>query len=272
MSTTNEANAKEQCQYCGRLVAPSYMNQHHKTDVCKKSQVTSTPFQPNKPPALLERYSNYNLSKRERLIQAIGIEEVRKQEKEKKAKQRALKRGDQPSQEDETPIINEIKSVLTSTGLKVDKVTKTAPKKGSKPTGALPKPTNSELVTVNPIVVTKSSPQDKKVFVEQLVSAMDMKKNTAEQYVTEFFKIAHRYTGKEVDFSDLEWLKDTKKVIDFIKNLKRPNRTAYADTTRRSMITALGAITSGLSPDFDEASSEYKQTAQKMTNELKKTK
>jgi len=266
MSTTNEANAKEQCQICGRLVAPSYMNQHHKTDVCQKALATSTPFQPNKPPALLERYSAYNLSKRDRLIQSIGIEEVRRQEREKKSKQRAIKRGD-PLPNEETPIINEIKSVLTSTGLNVDKVTKTksAPKKGSKPT-------NSELVTVNPIVVTKSSPQDKKVFVEQLVSAMDMKKNTAEQYVTEFFKIAHRYTGKEVDFKDLEWLKDTKKVINFIKNLKRPNRTAYADTTRRSMITALGAITSGLSPDFNEASSEYKQTAQKMTNELKKTK
>lgn len=260
-SHTNEANAKEQCEYCGRLVAPSYMNQHHKTDVCKKSQVTSTPFQPNKPPALLERYSAYNLSKRDRLIQSIGLEEVRKMEREKKAKQRALKRGDEIPVE-ETPIINEIKSALTSTGLKIDKVVKTtAPKKGAKP----------EQVTVTPITVTKSSPQDKKVFVEQLVSAMDMKKNTAEQYVTEFFKIAHKFTGKEVNFSDLEWLKNTKKVIDFIKNLKRPNRTAYADTTRRSMLTALGAITSGLSPDFDEASSEYKQSAQKMTNELKKT-
>jgi len=266
-STTNEANAKEQCEYCGRLVASSYMNQHHKTDVCKKSQITSTPFQPNKPPALLERYSAYNLSKRDRLIQAIGIEEVRKQEREKKSKQRALKRGD-PQPDEETPIINEIKSVLTSTGLKVDKVTKTAPKKGAKPTGALPKPTE---VTVTPIVVTKSSPQDKKVFVEQLVSAMDMKRNTAEQYVTEFFKIAHKYTGNEVNFSDLEWLKDTNKVINFIKNLKRPNRTAYADTTRRGMLTALGAITSGLSPDFDEASSEYKISAQKMNDDLKKT-
>lgn len=265
MSTTNEANAKEQCQICGRLVAPSYMNQHHKTDVCQKALATSTPFTPNKPPALLERYSAYNLSKRDRLIQALGIEEVRKQEREKKSKQRALKRGD-PIPTEETPIINEIKSVLTSTGLNVDKVTKTksAPKKGSTST-----PTE---VTVNPIAVTKSSPLDKKVFVEQLVRALDMKKNTAEQYVTEFFKITQRYTGKEVNFSDLEWLKDTKKVIDFIKNLKRPNRTAYADTTRRSMITALGAITSALSPDFDEASSEYKQTAQKMTNELKKTK
>lgn len=261
-SHTNEANAKEQCEYCGRLVAPSYMNQHHKTDVCKKSQVTSTPFQPNKPPALLERYSAYNLSKRDRLIQSIGIEEVRKMEREKKAKQRALKRGEEIPVE-ETPIINEIKSALTSTGLKIDKVVKTAPKKGVKP---MVSP-----VTVTPITVTKSSPQDKKVFVEQLVSAMDMKKNTAEQYVTEFFKIAHKFTGKEVNFSDLEWLKNTKKVIDFIKNLKRPNRTAYADTTRRSMLTALGAITSGLSPDFDEASSEYKQSAQKMTNELKKT-
>jgi len=263
MSTTNEANAKEQCEYCGRLVAPSYMNQHHKTDVCKKSQITSTPFQPNKPPALLERYSAYNLSKRDRLIQSIGIEEVRKQEREKKSKQRALKRGDQQPPDEETPIINEIKSVLTSTGLKVDKVTKTAPKKGS-----TSKPTE---VTVTPIAVTKSSPLDKKVFVEQLVRAMDMKKNTAEQYVTEFFKIAHKFTGKEVNFSDLEWLKNTKKVIDFIKNLKRPNRTAYADTTRRGMLTALGAITSALSPDFDEASSEYKQTAQKMNDDLKKT-
>lgn len=262
-SHTNEANAKEQCGYCRRLVAPSYMNQHHKTDVCKKSQVTSTPFQPNKPPALLERYSAYNLSKRDRLIQSIGIEEVRKMEREKKSKQRALKRGDEIPVE-ETPIINEIKSALTSTGLKIDKVVKTAPKKGVKPT--------ETPVTVTPITVTKSSPQDKKVFVEQLVSAMDMKKNTAEQYVTEFFKIAHKFTGKEVNFSDLEWLKNTKKVIDFIKNLKRPNRTAYADTTRRSMLTALGAITSGLSPEFDEASSEYKKSAQKMTNELKKTK
>lgn len=269
-SHTNEANAKEQCEYCGRLVASSYMNQHHKTDVCKKSQVTSTPFQPNKPPALLERYSAYNLSKRDRLIQSIGIEEVRKMEREKKAKQRALKRGDEIPVE-ETPIINEIKSALTSTGLKIDKVVKTAPKKSTKPEGVRStKPTVSQ-VTVTPITVTKSNPQDKKVFVEQLVSAMDMKKNTAEQYVTEFFKIAHKFTGKEVNFSDLEWLKNTKKVIDFIKNLKRPNRTAYADTTRRGMLTALGAITSGLSPDFDEASSEYKISAQKMNDDLKKT-
>ena len=77
----NKSNMKVDCDFCGRVVKNSYLNQHYKTKVCVKARESAVPYEPNKPQETLQKYKVQNKSKRSKAIETIGIEAVRLREK-----------------------------------------------------------------------------------------------------------------------------------------------------------------------------------------------
>lgn len=267
--TTKNSFPKIVCDICGRMVSIIGLNAHKKTDICKASLTSNAPFQPNKPEEVLKIYSAYNKSKRDRLIESIGIDEVRKQENERKIAQRAKKKEEAQPTPTPEPVPTPVKAVLPKRNQ--NKIPKPKGEQSSKPTGAKPEDFKVEPEPAPTFV-------DKKEFIQEFLKITNakrppskwIKETTAELYVTDFYKFAQKYTGSEVDFTNLKWLTNVEKVVNYIENKwKRPNGTAYATTTQRNMMVSLGSIASMLG--MKKVSTEYNEIATKANQQLKKT-
>lgn len=186
------------------------------------------------------------------MIESIGLDEVRRQENERKIAQRAKKKEE--AQPTPIPEPTPVKAVL--------------PKRNQ---NKIPKDFKVEPEPAPTFV-------DKKEFIQEFLKITNakrppsrwIKETTAELYVTEFYQFAQKYTGSEVDFTNLKWLTNVEKVVNYIENkLKRPNGKAYAATTRRNMMVSLGSIASMLG--MKKVSAEYNEIATKANQQLKKT-
>ena len=272
MATKNSFPKKE-CDTCGRMISVVGMTAHKKTDLCKSSKESKTPFQPNNDPEVLKIYSNYNKSKREREIEAIGLEEVQKKEREKKQAQRAKKKEGSGTRDmsTQTDMIGEGVEIKRNSFLTPDVLPK-APKRNQnkipkKPTEPTPEPDPEPPVF-----------QDKKEFLQEFLNVTNskrapskwMKETTADVYITDFTKFANLYTGSEVDYSNLTWLQNVDKVISYLNSKwRRPNGAFYAPATKKNMLLAFGSVASMLG--MKTASSAYNDFAIQINESLKKT-
>lgn len=286
MATKNSFPKKE-CDTCGRMISVVGMTAHKKTDLCKSSKESKTPFQPNNDPEVLKIYSNYNRSKREREIEAIGLEEVQKKEREKKQAQRAKKKEGSGTRDmsTQTDMLGEGVELKRNSFLTPDVLPK-APKRNQnkipKPV-AEPKPKGEQSSKAKPEPTPEPDPeppvfQDKKEFLQEFLKVTNskrapskwMKETTADVYITDFTKFANLYTGSEVDYSNLTWLQNVDKVTSYLNSKwRRPNGAFYAPATKKNMLLAFGSVASMLG--MKTASSAYNDFATQINESLKKT-
>jgi len=263
--TTKNSFPKKECDICGRMISVVGMTAHKKTDLCKSSKDSKKPFQPNNEPEVLKIYSDYNKSKREREIEAIGLEEVQRKDREKKQAQRAKRK------EEKKPIM---KDMSTQTDDTIGGRIELLPKRNQ---NKIPKPT----VVAQPPVVEEVEPrkfEDKKEFLKEFLKVTNakrapskwMKETTADVYVTDFTKFANNYTKADVDYSNLAWLNNVDKVMSYLNsNWRRPNGAFYAPATKKNMLLAFGSVASMLG--MKNASSVYNDFATQINESLKKT-
>ena len=254
-----ETIEKVECPFCKRSVAPSYLKTHQKTKICLEAQQGKEPQQSKKSTEVLNRYKEQNQTKRQRLILAIGIDAVREQERIAKQLLRAKKTTPVVEvKEPETKLNSVVDSVineLKSKGLKVEKIMK---KVVSQPKQELKK-------EITP-------PQsDKQQFLNFFIDKSKIKNNnTAIQYVNDFYKFSIKYTGGEPVFTNLDWLKKYDDVFSFILKQTKPNGEKYQNTSIRSLLTALGSITSVLGDSFNDVSSKYNALAKNYSKNIQK--
>jgi hypothetical protein len=254
MATKNSFPKKE-CDICHAMISVIGMTAHKKTEKCKSSQKSGIPYAPTQEPEVLKIYSAYNKSKREREIEAIGLEEVQKRDREKKQAQRAKKKEEQVIVEPTPP------SKILQPKRNQNKIPKN--------------------LVIEPPVVEEVEPrkfEDKKEFLKEFLKVTNakrapskwMKETTADVYVTDFTKFANNYTNSEVDYSNLAWLNNVDKVMEYLNSKwRRPNGSFYAPATKKNMLLAFGSVASMLG--MKKASTVYNDFAIQINDSLKKT-
>ncbi len=260
MATKNSFPKKE-CDICHAMISVIGMTAHKKTEKCKSSQKSGIPYAPTQEPEVLKIYSAYNKSKREREIEAIGLDEVQKRDREKKQAQRAKKKEEQV-------IVPVVEPTPTSGSSKI-----LQPKRNQ---NKIPKN-----LVIEPPVVEEVEPrkfEDKKEFLKEFLKVTNakrapskwMKATTADVYVTDFTKFANNYTNSEVDYSNLAWLNNVDKVMEYLNSKwRRPNGSFYAPATKKNMLLAFGSVASMLG--MKKASTVYNDFATQINESLKKT-
>ena len=261
--TTKNSFPKKECDICHAMISVIGMTAHKKTEKCKSSQKSGIPYAPTQEPEVLKIYSAYNKSKREREIEAIGLEEVQKRDREKKQAQRAKKKEEQV-------IVPVVEPTPPSGSGKI-----LQPKRNQ---NKIPK--NLPL-GLEPPVVEEVEPrkfEDKKEFLKEFLKVTNakrapskwMKETTADVYVTDFTKFANNYTNSEVDYSNLAWLNNVDKVMEYLNSKwRRPNGSFYAPATKKNMLLAFGSVASMLG--MKKASTVYNDFAIQINDSLKKT-
>lgn len=264
MATKNSFPKKE-CDICHAMISVIGMTAHKKTEKCKSSQKSGIPYAPTQEPEVLKIYSAYNKSKREREIEAIGLEEVQKRDREKKQAQRAKKKEEQVI----VPVVEP--TVGKPEGERSSKILQ--PKRNQ---NKIPKN-----LVIEPPVVEEVEPrkfEDKKEFLKEFLKVTNakrapskwMKATTADVYVTDFTKFANNYTNSEVDYSNLAWLNNVDKVMEYLNSKwRRPNGAFYAPATKKNMLLAFGSVASMLG--MKKASTVYNDFATQINESLKKT-
>lgn len=265
MATKNSFPKKE-CDICHAMISVIGMTAHKKTEKCKSSQKSGIPYAPTQEPEVLKIYSNYNKSKREREIEAIGLEEVQKRDREKKQAQRAKKKEEKKEEQVIVPTV--VEPTPTSGSGKI-----LQPKRNQ---NKIPKN-----LVIEPPVVEEVEPrkfEDKKEFLKEFLKVTNakrapskwMKATTADVYVTDFTKFANNYTKADVDYSNLAWLNNVDKVMSYLNsNWRRPNGAFYAPATKKNMLLAFGSVASMLG--MKNASTVYNDFAIQINDSLKKT-
>ena len=136
-------------------------------------------------------------------------------------------------------------------------------------------------MVIEPPVVEEVEPrkfEDKKEFLKEFLKVTNakrapskwMKETTADVYVTDFTKFANNYTKSEVDYSNLAWLNNVDKVMEYLNsNWRRPNGAFYAPATKKNMLLAFGSVASMLG--MKKASTVYNDFATQINESLKKT-
>ena len=269
---------KIECNFCGRMLAPSGMSAHHKTAICQKSQNTGIKYEANKPEDIRQVYKNNNKSRRERQIADIGIEAVREIEKVAKQKLRSNIKANEEKDEVVLPeaiakipkATKDIKQLIKSVDNQ-KKIIIEAVKSNNKQ--IIPslckqiKEKSSEKIKDSISNINKI--KTKEDFLQQFIQASELDNDgTAKQYVNDFYKFSVRYTDQKPNFSDLSWLNDYANVNKFIQKSKKKNGDPYADSSIRTLFTALGSITSVLGVDFFEVSKKYNHSAKTASKAL----
>ena len=282
-SKTNEmkkVSSKSECEYCGKLGAVSNKTQHQKTMACQKAQQTGIKYQPNKPNEVLQAYRDVNKTRRERDIEKLGIDAVREREKVAKQNLRAKQKATEEKDEVVLPkaiakipkATKDIKKLIDSVDNQKKMIIEAVNSNNKQIIPSLCKQMmEKSSIKIKESISNINNIKTKEDFLQQFIQASEIKNNdTAKQYVNDFYKFSVRYTDERPNFSDLTWLNDYNNVYKFIQKSKKKNGEPYADTSKRTLFTALGSITSVLGIDFFEVSKKYNHLAKTASKALQK--
>ena len=277
-NTTEKKNIspKAPCDRCGKIGAISNIRNHKKTKLCLEFKGSGTP---KNSPEVSSLYKNNNDKRKKKLIATIGKDALR--EKQRLAKQAYRLKQKQSKGIDskdevkltENPALNrELKDFLHTAqnqGLEIIKIAKQNNKQ------IIPslckevqEKTNKKLLNS---IDNINSIKTKEEFLRQFIQKSEIKNNgTAKQYVDDFYKFTYKYTGKEPDFNNLNWLNSYADVYKYVDKSKKANGDDYKDTSKRTLLTALGSITSVLGVNFLDVSEKYKHLAKNYSKNIQK--
>ena len=274
MNPTDGKTTHIVCDFCGRQVAKSYLNQHYKTKICLTARENAVPYESKKPKEVLEKYKIGNKLKKKKQIDTLGVDGLRL--KWKLARQ--LTRAKNKAPDDFTPeakteskhLDNQLNKLSDILVLQKNELIEVAKTTNIQKIPSLCKESKDDSKKIQNQITQINQIKTKEIFLKQFIETTGLKSPTALQYVNDFYKFTKKYTNKEVDFTRLDWLKDYVKIYNFILKDRKADGTEYKETSTRTLLTCLGSITSVLGVDFDESSSKYKLLARNYSKNIQK--